>query len=285
MRPLVLAFAAGAGVHLLQTRRPEVARHRLELRGAIRRWMAQAGLGDVPTVEFAAVIAVLGSAGAGLAWLLFGGPSATLLSGALCAAAPVAGYRRRRRRTLLAAQEAWPRLIEEIRVLTGSAGRPIPQALFDAARQAPPPMQPAFAAARREWSLTTDFERTLGVLVHRLADPGADVTCETLLVAHQVGGTDLDRRLAALAEDRRTDGRHRREARAGQAGARFARRFVLLVPLGMALAGASVGDGRAAYRTTFGQVAVLVGVATMAACWAWAGRIMRLPDERRVADR
>jgi tight adherence protein B len=57
---------------------------------------------------------------------------------------------------------------------------------------------------------------------------------------------------------------------------------VLVVPVGMALAGMSVGNGRDAYGTPLGQVLVLCGLAMTTACWLWAGRIMRLPEEQRV---
>jgi tight adherence protein B len=176
-------------------------------------------------------------------------------------------------------------MIEELRILTGSVGRSIPQALFEVGEAGPEELRPAFAAAHREWRLTTDFERTLAVLRDRLADPTCDATCETLLIAHELGGTDVDRRLADLAEDRRQDVRYRKDARARQAGVRFARRFVLLVPLGMAAAGLSVGNGRTAYQTPLGQVAVLVALGMVAACWMWAGRILRLPEEERVFPR
>ena len=66
------------------------------------------------------------------------------------------------------------------------------------------------------------------------------------------------------------------------AGVRFARKFVLVVPLGMALAGMSIGAGRSAYQTPLGQVAVVIGLASIAVCWIWAGRLMRLPEEQRV---
>ena len=66
------------------------------------------------------------------------------------------------------------------------------------------------------------------------------------------------------------------------AGVRFARRFVLLVPLGMALVGMSIGNGRAAYATPWGQTMVVVGIASVVACWVWAGRLLRLPEEQRV---
>ena len=173
-------------------------------------------------------------------------------------------------------------MIEEIRILTSSVGRSIPQALFEVGRNGPGEMRPAFDAAHREWLLCTDFARTLDVLKVRLADPTADATCETLLIAHELGGSDLDRRLEALADDRRRDTHDRKDARAKQAGARFARKFVLIVPLGMAFAGMSVGNGRDAYQTPTGQVVVAVALGLVVTCWLWAGRVMRLPDEERV---
>jgi tight adherence protein B len=149
-------------------------------------------------------------------------------------------------------------------------------------RRGPAELRPAFAAAEREWLISTDFGRTTNVLKLRLADPTADAACETLLVAHEVGGSDVDRRLAALAEDRVQDLQGRKDAQAKQAGVRFARRFVLIVPVGMALAGLSIGTGRAAFQTALGQALVALGLAVVVACWLWAGRLMRLPEEERV---
>jgi tight adherence protein B len=50
----------------------------------------------------------------------------------------------------------------------------------------------------------------------------------------------------------------------------------------MALAGLTIGGGRAAYQTAFGQSLVVAGLVLVGACWLWAGRIMRLPPEQRV---
>jgi tight adherence protein B len=181
-----------------------------------------------------------------------------------------------------AAREAWPRLLEELRLLIGSMGRSIPQALFDVGRRAPHEWMPAFEAAEREWLLTTDFSRTVAILKQLLADATADVVCETLLVAHELGGSDIDGRLADLIDDRVLDLEGRKDANSRQAGVRFARRFVLLVPLGMALAGLAIGTGRSAYETSGGQVAVAVGLVAVVGCWVWSGRLMRLPEEPRV---
>ncbi len=292
MVALVLAAAAVAATYLLYTAlaygRPGFVQARS--RGAARRgpgealddWMAQAGLEDVDRREFVAVLGALAAGGATVGWTLFGGILPAAASACFGASFPVAAYRHRRAKRKASALEAWPRLIEEIRVLTGSLGRSIPQALFEVGLRGPDDLRPAFAAAHREWMISTDFARTLAVLKLRLSDATADMVCETLLVAHDVGGPEIDRRLEALAENRTQDCQGRKDAESRQAGARFARRFVLFVPLGMALAGMSVGDGRNAYRTFTGQVAVLVGISIVAICWVWAGRVMRLPDEERV---
>ena len=242
----------------------------------------QAGLAGVDVRQFALVTTALAAGGALVGLALFGGPLPALVLGGCLAAVPAASYRVRRVQRRAAAQESWPRIIEEIRILTSSLGRSVPQALFEAGRAAPESLRPAFEAARREWLLSTDFARTVRVLKAGLADPTADAACETLLVAHEVGGADLDRRLEALIEDRVLDVQGRKDARSRQAGVRFARRFTLLVPLGMALVGMSIGNGREAYATPFGQVMVVVGIAAVIGCWLWAGRLLALPAEQRV---
>jgi tight adherence protein B len=251
-------------------------------RNHLREWMAQSGLDEVRPAELAAVTASLAVAGGAAAFVLFGGAVPSLVAAAFAATFPAAAAKGRRDRRRDQAREAWPRMIEEIRLRTGSLGRSIPQALLEVGGGGPVELRPAFAAAEREWLVSTDFTRTTTVLKDRLADPTADAACETLLVAHEIGGTDVDRRLGALVEDRIQDLQGRKDAQAKQAGVRFARRFVLVVPLGMALAGLSIGTGRAAYQTATGQLLVAAGLIVVVACWLWAGRLMRLPEEERV---
>ncbi len=288
---MLLALVAAYGVHLLYTalvlrwRGLRVGPHApAQKRGPhrAREWLVQAGLGEVKASEFAGVMASLFVLGAALAFTVFGGVLPPLVLGAFAATFPVASYRNRRAARRGRSQESWPRMIEEIRILTSSLGRSIPQALFDIGRRGPEEMRPAFEAAHREWLISTDFDRTIAVLKSRLADPTADAACETLLVAHELGGGDLDRRLEALVEDRIQDTQGRKDARSRQAGVRFARRFVLVVPLGMSIVGLSVGNGREAYQTPFGQVAVVLGIGMVVLCWLWAGSIMRIPEEERV---
>jgi tight adherence protein B len=288
---LVLAVVGAYGVHLVYTSavfrwrgvRPGPARDRHRRRSRrIDDWLVQAGLTETRPGELLAVIAVMAIVGGALGWAVFGGALPPVACGVAAGSAPVLAARARRERRRAQARDAWPRLIEEIRIMTTTLGRSIPQALFDVGRRAPEEMQPAFEVARREWLLSTDFERTLDVLRARLADATADTVCETLLVAQEIGGNDVDRCLAALIDDRVMDLQGRKDAASRQAGARFARSFTLIVPLGMALIGMSIGEGRRSYATSTGQVLVLVAIVLMALCWLWAGRIMRLPDDQRV---
>ncbi len=253
------------------------------LRSRSSDWLTQAGVGDVGTLEFILVETVVFVGVGFLVWLVFGAPVPAIVSAVFAATAPVATYRERRRRLRDTARDAWPYLIEEIRLQTGALGRSIPVALLEAGRKAPTePMRKAFDEANRTWLLTTSFQRATDVLKQMLADPTADVVVETLLVAHEIGGSDLEGRLASLVEDRRTDLRNRHEARSRQAGVRFARWFVLGVPAGMAMVGLAIGEGRAAYSSAGGQIAVVIGIVLTGACWLWANMIMALPEPLRV---
>jgi tight adherence protein B len=280
---VLIALTGGAGVYLLVF--PPLRTHRgpqRSWRTRSRTWLNQVGLHDVGGAELVAATATLG-AGAGLVgFAVFGGLVPAAAMAACAAAGPFAWYRNRRTRRRAAADEQWPALIEEVRVRCGAAGQALPQAFLDAGLRAGEELRPTFERAQRTWALTTDFGVVCSEIKADLASASADATCEVLLVAHQLGGLDIDRRLAELAEDRRTDVILRREATAKLAGVRFARRFVLLVPAGMAAAGMSLGDGRAAFATPTGQLLAAVAIGLVVVCWIWSGRMMRLPAERRV---
>jgi len=282
MTTLVLVVLAGTGTSLAYTSRAAQRRRVGTLPRGVGRvaggvWRRIVARRDV--LVFAACTAAL----AGLVvWTATLSPTIAAAAAMGLGSLPIAAERHRRQAVRMAAHDEWPRLVDELRVLTGSAGRSIPQAVIEAGHRAPALLRPGFEAAEREWRVTTDLDRTLAVLKEHLADAAVDATCETLLVAHEVGGSDLEHRLEELAADRRLDVQERKDARARQAGVRFARRFVLLVPIGMGAAGMAVGTGRSAYSTPIGQLLAVSGVVLVSLCWIWAGRLLRLPGSGRV---
>jgi tight adherence protein B len=278
----VAAACAGLGVHFLTY--PKVGKAKTGRHFSMNDWLRQAGIEGVRIQELVAVELVVFVAAFGMVWSIFGATVPALLTGIGAMAAPLATYRQRRQRMVEQARDAWPSMLEELRLEVGAMGRSVPAALFDVGRRSPiDTVRQAFEAAHREWLLSTDFPRVIRLLQDRLADPTADTVLETLLVASEIGGTDVDRRLARLAADRQVDLRHRHEAVSRQSGVRFARYFVLVVPFGMALVGLGIGDGRAAYSSASGQLTGAIAVALIGGCWWWSGHIMKLPDTRRVA--
>ena len=275
-------IAAGAlGVWLIATSRDGMAGARW-LPFSKRRTPPAVPL--TPAARLRSALAGVAAAVAGWvgAWTLFGGAVVPGLVALFGGAIPPCAAVQRRRRSMASAWEAWPRLLAEIRVLVAHRGQSIPAALFAAGAHAPPQMRRAFSEASRTWSLSTDFGSALHVLKSALADPTADAVCETLLAAHQIGGVRVDLRLRALAEAAQAEAAARSEARAKQAGARFARSFVALVPAFMAVIGLSIGRGREAYQAPSGQLLVALSVVAVAGCWLWAGRIMAVPMRKRV---
>lgn len=280
---LLLAGLAGAGSALLWFRTSDAPVTRRAV--PWRRWLELVGLGDVDPTDLAVSSATAAAAGLIGGQLVFGAPAPALLVGLVTGAVPAGTHRRRAAARREEARECWPAIIEEVRVLTGSAGRSIPRALFEAGARTPPDLARRFDAAHREWLVTMDFEAAVRRLQQELRDPFADALLMTLVVAHEVGGTRLDEQLRRLADDRITDLDNRRSARAEQAGVRFARRFVLVVPVGMAAAGLSIGGGRSTYQEPTAQVAALVAIGLIVVCWVWAGTYLRLPEPHRAVAR
>lgn len=289
---IFLAFTASLGVHWVYTALsfgwsgfsfgPRTKITALTTRLNMSAWLTQAGLNNIEPKEFITVMAALSLLSGFTGYAIFGSLIVSAVIACFAASFPVLGYKARRVNRRRKALQAWPQMIEEIRMLTSSLGRSIPQALFEVGEKTDEELQPAFRAAHREWLLTTDLASTLSVLKKMLADNTADVACETLLISHELGGNDLDKRLESLAEDRRQDMQNRKDAYSRQAGARFARIFVLAVPAGMALAGMSIGNGKEAYQTPVGQIVVLIALFMVIGCWCWAGQVMKIPASKRV---
>ncbi len=290
MIALVLAILAAYGIHLLYSAyafgwdgaQPGPPSPVAEERDRTEELLSSLGIGDLDLRTLLAAMLLLLLAGVAFGVVIFGALVPGLIIGLFAATVPIGIARVRHERTIDHAHQAWPTIIEEIRLLTGTLGRSIPQATFEVGLRSHEGLRPAFEAANREWIISTDFGRSLEVLKRELAHNTADVVSETLLTAHELGGGEVGNRLAALAQDRLTDQQHRRDAIARQSGVRFARWFTIITPAGMALTGLSIGNGRDAYATGTGQLFVAIALVLVIACWVWAGRIMRLPTDDRV---
>ncbi|HEX4865692.1 MAG TPA: hypothetical protein VFV02_16605, partial [Acidimicrobiales bacterium] len=160
------AILAMTGVYLIYTSmvfgwtglgRAGAAANEGSTRGTTRTLVSQVGLQGARPHELLAAGSVLALVGGLVAYVMFGGLLPAGVAATACCLVPIASFRARRAARIETAREAWPRLLEELRLLIGSMGRSVPQALFEVGRRAPDEWRPAFEAAEREWLLTTDF--------------------------------------------------------------------------------------------------------------------------------
>lgn len=183
----------------------------------------------------------------------------------------------------LRAATRWPDVLEATRVRTTGSGMPLPNGLLELkAPGASDRFAEALELARRQYRSTSDFNAALEIIKSIMQDGVTDSVCESLSVLQHSGTSDLDQRLQQIIEARRRDLEARLDATARQNGFRFARKFVLIVPAAMALAGALMGGGFASYRSPQGQLLTGLAITLTWLCWHWSGRLAELEPEPRV---
>lgn len=270
---IVTALTAGTGMLLLIA--PPVDAARIRRRYARRipnrtGWLRLATAGGCALAAWIGVVSMFGAGPAASVGAVFGA------AGGMSMVERQVASRRRMR------AEVWPSVLDAMRIDLGFNPVPLGDALFAAAHALPAAVRVKFVAAERVWRNTLDLPRAVAVVASAFDDPVTDVVCESLRTMHALPQAAAHRRLAVIAQDVRTTVQHVKDADALLAGARFARRFVLIVPLVMGAVGVWVGEGRQAYATATGQWVGVAALTAMAACWWWAGRLLAVPQPPRV---
>lgn len=249
-------------------------------RGLLARTLEEAGLSSVqPRALVVAMLAVALAASCTI-WLFTGIPVLSALAFAAGGAAPMGVLRSRRLRLRKVRRQLWPDvcdlLIASIRV-----GLSLPDAVATLAESAPAMMRPAFVVFARDLRATGRFEDALDRLKAALADPIADRIVETLRMARQVGGTELNGVLRALSASVRADAALRGEVEARQSWIRGAAVLGAVAPwviLGLLV---MRPEGAAAYGTPEGVLVICVGAAVSVVAYRIMLRIGRLPEPGR----
>jgi tight adherence protein B len=212
------------------------------------------------TWSIAAVFAVFGAAGP---WLLL---------------------RRRVIRGRRERRELWPYVIDDLS--SGiRAGLSLPEAVAAIAERGPLPMRPAFARFAADYRASGSFSTSIERLADRLADPVADRVVEALLLAREVGGTDVGRLLRSLGQALRDDARARGEIEARQSWTVNGARLAVCAPWAVLLLLASQSNSIQVYDRPAGLLVLTIGGGLSAFAYVLMRRIGRLPAEPRTAVR
>ncbi len=252
--------------------KPQVSKRQL--------WLIQAGSELTPR-QFAG-----GSVAAGVAaflffWLITQSLVIAFVPALAVGALPRTYYSRERQRRLVQIQESWPDGIRDI-LAHVSSGATLTRAVESLATEGPEPLQFAFSRfplQARMFGVVPALE----IVKEELADPTSDKVIEVLILAHDYGGDlvqDVLRNLVdAITEDLRT----LEDIRTAGFEQRIESFLVVVVPWAVLLLLATVPpDYRAFYRSSTGQVVVILG-----AVWSAFGLLVmkllsRDRGERRV---
>ncbi|MBA3629541.1 MAG: type II secretion system F family protein [Actinobacteria bacterium] len=200
---------------------------------------------------------------------------------AVAASLPVATARARRKRRLRRFREAWP---DAIAILISGirAGVSLPESCLSLVIRGPRELQPGFAAFTSTYRSSGSFRAGLTRLAAEMADPVADRVVTALVLAHEVGGTDLVRVLRTLGDFVREDLKVRQEIEARWSWTVTAARVAAAAPWLVLVMMSTRPETAMAYNSPSGVVVILIGAAATGLGYALMLRAARLPTERRL---
>lgn len=281
MMQAAIMCAVALGISLLIFRRPlqRVTVPRI-IRPRVSDWLAEAGLAHYsPFVVFAAVSGVAALVAALMSVILplrAVGPLAGVASILLMWVGIESSRSARRRR----ARAAWPDIIDGLRSSLRS-GATVAEALGDARPHVPIRWRPDWDNCTSELARGVAFRIAVRELKRRIADPVADTLCESLIIAREIGGTELPRIVADLGSAVRADARVRNEVRSRQAWVRHAARLGVAAPWLVVAMIAGRSETRAAFNSEAGVALLVVGFAATVVAYVVMTAISSLPEPDR----
>ena len=197
------------------------------------------------------------------------------------ASLPIATARARRKRRLRRFREAWP---DAIAVLISGirAGVSLPESCLTLVTRGPRELQPGFAAFTSTYRSSGSFRAGLTRLAAEMADPVADRVVTALVLAHEVGGTDLVRVLRTLGDFVREDLKVRQEIEARWSWTVTAARVAAAAPWLVLVMMSTRPETATAFSSPSGVLVILMGAAATGLGYALMLRAARLPTERRL---
>jgi tight adherence protein B len=194
---------------------------------------------------------------------------------------PTVVLRRMRRRRQVALREVWPEAVDNLASAV-RAGMSLPEGLSALAVRGPVELRPAFSRFAAAYRASGRFGECLDRLEDDLADPVGDRVCETMRVAHEVGGTDVGTVLRTLSELLRSDARTRAELETRQGWIVNAARLAVAAPWVVLLLLGTRSSTLRAYDSGGGTLLLAIGAAVCVLAYRLMLRIGRLPQDRRI---
>lgn len=173
----------------------------------------------------------------------------------------------------------WPDVVDDMASAI-KAGLSLPQAVGQLAVQGPEALRSLFAGAHRRYLETGDFAAAMVGLRQVACDPVADKFCAALVMAYQVGGSDLAGVLRTLSEVLRDDIRIRGEIAARQSWTVNGARLAVGAPWVTVLLLSTRGDAARVYSSPGGLRMLATCAVVSVLAYAVMLRVGRLPQDQ-----
>lgn len=178
--------------------------------------------------------------------------------------------RRRRERA-----QSWPNLLDDVTSAV-RAGLNLPEALSKAGHSAPPQLRPAFAGFDAQYARTGDFTGSLEAMRARVDDRVFDQLVHAMVLARDVGGSDLTQVLRSLGVFVRAELQLRGELLARQSWTVNSARMAVAAPWIVLVMLSARPSTIEAYRSSTGSLVLLAVAVTSAVAYAAMLRIARI---------
>ena len=175
----------------------------------------------------------------------------------------------------------WPDIVDDVHSAI-RAGMSLPQALAMLGESGQVQIRKEFRTAALSYDQTGDFKKALQTLAQELNDPTCDKFVSALVVAYDLGGSDLGRLLSTLSESLRSDTAIRGEIQARQSWTINGARLALAAPWLTVLVLSSRSDARDVYLSIQGvRLLIACGLISTLAYFVMQ-QVGRLPREPRL---
>lgn len=279
---VVIAACAALGLLLVYDGLTGV--HKASRSGLRRRLDEMTREAGIPSLDGTRLVALSVGAALVTGMLVAGLTSSGLIAGVFFLGGgwlPLAYVRTRRARRQREFRAAWPDAIQGL-ISAVRAGISLAEACSMQSDKGPEELRGGFRSFAGTYRSTGNFQSALERLRAELADPVADRVVASLVLAHEVGGTDLVRVLRTLGDFVREDLRVRKEIEARWSWTVTAARVAAAAPWLVLLLMSTRPEAASAYNSAAGVTVVVGGAVATFVGYRLMLRAARLPEERRL---
>ena len=177
----------------------------------------------------------------------------------------------------------WPDVVDDVHSAI-RAGLSLPQAIESLGNNSPVNVRDIFRTSTEMYKRNGNFKRSMIFIGQKFNDPIADKFVGAMIIAHELGGTELGKLLSTLGESLRADESMRGEIKARQSWTVNGARLAIAAPWFIVLVLCMRADARGVYFSAQGvQLLLLCGLVTTFA-YLLMQKIGKLPPEPKVLD-